>query len=355
MERSNWSYSFQIREKHYGGENPVYIIAEIGANHNCNLEHAQKLVAECAAAGADAVKFQSWDAKKLQNIKELTTEGLLQDSPIIPILEKYEFPVNWHEPIVQYCRDRKIDFLSTPFDVDRARLLKSLYVPAIKIASGDITYHELLKEVGGYELPVFLSTGMANLGEIEQALTIIGHDSRRNIVLMHCVGAYPPQIEDGNILAVRTMQEAFGIPVGISDHFMTQETVLAAVALGASVVEKHVTLSRNDGAPDSAFALEIDQFSEMVQAIRRLERAMGSGKKQCMPSESGGLIGGRRSLFAAHDLKSGQVLCREDVAVVRPNIGELKPIELERILGCELNKDVACGKPLRWQDLQEGV
>jgi len=358
MTREQWMGEFRVGGRVYGGRRPVYVIAEIGSNHNGSLERAKQLIRESAAAGADAVKFQSWTARGLQNVKDVGPDGTLSESKAIPVLEKYQFPTEWHAPLAEYCAEQGVDFLSTPFDLERARLLRSVGVPAIKIASGDLTYSELLQEVGGYGLPLFLSTGMAQLEEIEEALRLLGQDERRDVVLLHCVGAYPPQIEDANLLAIRTLAETFRVPVGISDHYLTNQTVLAAVALGAAVVEKHVTISRQDGAPDSFFALEMPELRAMIESIRLLEKGLGSGEKCCMPGEAGGRVGGRRSLFAARDLVAGQVLTRDDVAVVRPNVGELQPADLDSILGARVTADIPCGTPLRrtfFTDRHDGV
>lgn len=351
MLRSNWSSGFAVNGRQYGGADPVYVIAEIGTNHACDMKQAENLIRGCAEAGADAVKFQSWTASGLQNSKDVQPDGRLTESQAIPILKKYQIPDEWHRELKACCRDHGVDFLSTPFDPQRARLLREVGVSAIKIASGDLTYHELLQEVGTYGLPIFLSTGMATLGEIEEALDALG-PGREKVILLHCVGAYPPHIESANLLAVRTLMEAFGLPIGVSDHFLTNETVLAGVSLGAAVVEKHVTLSRAGDAPDSSFALEVEDFAAMVKTIRLLEKGLGDGIKRCQESEAGGLTGGRRSIFASADLEPGSILTREDLAVVRPNVGDLQPKDLERLLGRRVRIRVPCGAPLRWEDLE---
>lgn len=351
MNKKNWSSSFRLGRQTYGGNQSTYLIAEIGVNHGGSWERAKELVISCAQAGANAVKIQSWSARGLHNVKDVTPDGQVHDSKVLQFLKKYEVPEHWHGELAELCQTQGIDFLSTPFEIGRARLLRSLGVKAIKIASGDLTYDELLEEVGGYGLTIFLSTGMADLGEIERALTLLGNDANRDIILLHCVGAYPPRLEDGNLLAMRTMAEAFDLPVGISDHFPGHDTILAAVALGACVVEKHVTLSRTDGYPDSSYSLEVSEFAAMAAAVRILEAALGDGKKRCMPSEAEGRINGRRSLFAARNLSPGHVITREDIAVVRPNIGILQPQDLRLLLGRRVKSPVVAGAPLRWEHL----
>jgi sialic acid synthase SpsE len=338
-----------IGKRKVGPHEPVYIIAEIGTNHDGSIDRAKELVSKSAAAGADAVKFQSWIPEKLHNVKDKTAEGELVESKVIPILERYALPRQWHAELAAECTRLGVDFLSTPFDVETSRFLRSVGAPAIKISSSDLVYDELLEEAGSYGIPVLLSTGMATLGEIERALLKIGHE---NVVLFHCIAMYPPIFEEANLNVIKTLSRAFGLPVGFSDHFPGHEIDVAAVALGARSIEKHVTLSRTDGAPDSFYALEMAEFEAMVKGIRQLEAALGDGKKRCMPCEAGGLVGGRRCLYAARDLKAGDILTREDVAVVRPNIGELKPGHLPAVIGRRIRSNVPCGTALKWAYLE---
>lgn len=338
----------EIGNRKIGWNESVYIIAEIGSNHNGSLDRAKDLIRKSAAAGADAVKFQSWTADKIQNSMEVK-DGRLVESSMLPFMQRFEFPVEWHGELARFSQNLGVDFLSTPFDIEKGRLLKALGVPAIKIASSDLVYDELLEEVGSYRIPVLLSTGMATLGEVERALKLIGHN---NVVLFHCIAMYPPVFEEANLNVIRTLRKAFGLPVGFSDHFPGHEIDLAAVALGACCIEKHVTLSRSDGAPDSFYALEVEEFGAMVRAIRQLESALGDGIKRCMPCEEGGLIGGRRCLYAARDLLVGETIRREGIAVVRPNIGELKPRHLKSVVGRRLAVAVPYGAPLQWSHLE---
>lgn len=326
----------------------VYVIAEVGSNFGADLELAGRYIQACASAGADAVKFQSWTTEKILNRTDPETGGL---HPAYPILEKYELPAAWHAELNSICEANQVDFLSTPFDIDKARLLRNLGVSAIKIASGDLTYVQLLKEVGQYGVPILLSTGMARLEEIEQALEELGEDARGRVILLHCVAAYPPDIADANIRAVDTLARHFGLPVGISDHYPGDVTVLGAVALGARVVEKHVTFSRQGETPDSPFALEMDEFQEMVERIRVLEVALGDGIKRCRPSEEGGLTGGRRSLYWSVDLEAGTKIQPSHVAVVRPNAGDFQPVEMDTLIGKVIVRSVNANSPILRQDV----
>lgn len=341
-----------IGNKIIGPDSPTYIIAEIGSNHGGSLERAKSLISACAKAGVDAVKFQSWTAEGLHNTKEVAADGRLLDAGAIPVLQKLQVPDEWHFELADFCRNLNVHFLSTPFDVGRAKLLKQVACPAIKISSSDVVYDQLLEEVGTYELPVLLSVGMANIEEIDHALKCLG-SARDNTVLLHCVAAYPPVIEDSNLRALQTLAGVFERPVGFSDHFLGHELVLAAIAMGARVIEKHVTFSRQDDTPDSFFALTVDELSQLVQAVRRLETAMGNGQKRCMPSEKGGLIGGRRSVFAARDLHAGIQITYGDLAVVRPNIGEIKPRDVKSLIGRKLKTGIPQGTPLAWEHFDD--
>ena len=341
---------FRIGNRLVGPGYPAYIIAEVGSNHGGNLETAKALIDGCVWAGVNAVKFQSWTAEKLNNRFELSEDGTLMPSKVIDILRRYEMPTEWHSILYEYCRDRSVDFLSTPFDVDRACLLRDIGVPAIKISSSDLNYVELLKEVSGFGIPVLLSTGMATLGEVETAVAITRR-SGNPVGLFHCTAAYPPAIEDANLRAIVTMTEKFDVPVGVSDHYLGHDTVIAAIALGACIVEKHVTLSRDAGTPDAPFALEIEEFAAMVKAVREIESALGDGDKYCRSSERGGLKYGRRGLHASRKLAAGEKLTREMLAVVRPNIGDFDAPALDKVLGTRILCDVPEGMPLRATDI----
>ena len=327
----------------------VYVIAEIGSNHGGSLDRALAYIDACAQAGANAVKFQSWNTVLIQNRVDPDTGKL---HPAYPIFEKYELATEWHGKLKARCDDNRLDFLATPFDLERANLLRKLGVPAIKIASGDLTFIQLLKEVGCYGLPVLLSTGMAIPEEIKQALEALGSEAKKQTILLHCVGAYPPAFEDANLRAIQTLAETFGLPVGISDHYPGYTTVIAAISLGAQVVEKHVTFSRDHDTPDSPFALEMDEFRNMVEQIRILEKALGDGVKQCRASEAGGLIGGRRSLYWNTNMSTGNKVSESNISIVRPNKGVFQPGDIDEILGRKLVRSVTAGSLIQKQDFE---
>jgi len=344
---------FDLAGRRYRGGGPVYLVAEIGTNHGGSLAKARELAAACAEAGADAVKFQSWRTEGLQNPVDLGAGGRLVESKAWSILKQYELPDEWHRVLAGDCRASGLDFLSTPFDPDRARLLRSLGCPAVKIASGDLTYTELLIEVGSYGLPVLLSTGMSTLAEIEAALNWLDPEGSGQVVLLHCVAAYPPEPAEANLRALTTLAQVFGRPVGLSDHYPGHSLALAAVALGACVIEKHVTDSRQAGTPDAPHSLEVSEFQRLVEEVRQLEAALGDGLKRPMPSEAGGLLEGRRCAYAACDLPAGKVLERDDLAVVRPNAGPIPPKCVTEIIGWRTKRFVPRGTPIHWNMLEK--
>ncbi|MDH5545518.1 MAG: N-acetylneuraminate synthase family protein [Gammaproteobacteria bacterium] len=324
----------------------TYVIAEIGSNFGGDLSLARDYVHACAKSGADAVKFQSWNTSTLQNGIDQKTG---QPSAAIPVLQKYELPIEWHVQLKQECDTVGVDFLSTPFDLDRADLLNEIGCRAIKIASGDLTYTQLLRRVGRMGLPVILSTGMSDYAEIEAALDALG-DARKNTILLHCVGAYPPDISDANLRAIPNMANFFNLPIGFSDHYPGDATAIGAVALGARVIEKHVTFSRDAGHPDSPFAMEMNEFSQMIARIREIESALGNGEKRCMRTEQGGRIGGRRSLYWRRSMEEGCSVSELDMAALRPAEGQFEPRHMESLVGKKLVRPVLAGQLVNYAD-----
>jgi len=294
----------------------VYVIAELGSNHDGSLEKAMRLVKAAKQAGADAVKFQSFQVETLINRRN-KQNGQWEMHQAWDILEKLTLPREWHTELQTLCREIGIDFLSAPFDEDRLQLLAELDIPLIKIASGDLTHHAFLRQVAQLHKPVILSTGMAYLGEVETALKVLRDAGCEQVALLHCVSLYPPQFGDANIRAMVTMQNAFQVPVGYSDHTPGRTIPLGAVALGASIIEKHLTDDKTLPGPDHPYALDIDEFTEMVAEIRNLEAALGSGLKQPAPGEIPERIGARRAVYASRDIPAVILLQPEMLKVVR--------------------------------------
>jgi N-acetylneuraminate synthase len=304
---------------------PCFIIAEAGVNHNGDLGLAKQLVDKAIKAEADAVKFQTFradrlltpDVPKAEYQKQTTgaAEGQFE------MIRRLELSPEMHLEIMKYCQGQGILFMSSVFDEAGADLLSDLDVAVFKVPSGEITNLPLLAHVARKGKPLIVSTGMAYLGEVEAAVRTMEEVGNEKFSLLHCVSNYPADPKDVNLMAMRTMSAAFGVPVGYSDHTMGIEVPLAAVALGASVIEKHLTLSRGLPGPDHRASLEPDEFVAMVRGIRKVESAMGGGRKQPAISEAEPAAVARKGLVAARDIPAGTTLTEDLVAVKRAGSG----------------------------------
>lgn len=342
------------------------IIAEAGVNHSGSLETALALVDAAADAGADIVKFQTFNANSLAgksarkaDYQQRTTDGAESQRAM---LKRLELPHSAHPPLIARAKERGIEFLSTPFDHQSLNFLLTLGLPRIKIGSGDLTNAPLLHAIALADMPLILSTGMATLTEVEEALGVLAHGySRSNtppgiaafrgawrdgeararlserVSLLHCTTEYPCPPEDVNLAAMRTMRSAFQLPVGYSDHTDGIEISLAAVAMGAIIIEKHLTLDRNAEGPDHAASLEPDDFKRMVSNIRRIEQARGDGIKTPKNSEIKNIDIARKSIVAARGLKAGDVLAPDDLTCKRPGSGR-PPIEYWSLIGTTVTR-----------------
>lgn len=328
--------SLDIAGRIVGPGRPCFIIAEAGVNHNGRLELAFQLVDKAQEAGADAVKFQTFkaerlvthDAAKADYQREITGKAESQ----FEMLSRLELSAEAHQAILVHCRRKGVLFLSTPFEEQSADLLERLGVAAFKIASGEITNLPFLAHIARKGKPMIVSTGMACLGEVEMAVNTIWKAGNRDIILLHCVSKYPAAPPEINLRAMQTMATAFGLPVGYSDHTPGIEVPLAAVALGACVIEKHFTLDRNLPGPDHQASLEPDKLKSMVQGIRTVEAALGHGRKEPAASEANTAAVMRKSLVAAFDIPAGTLLTEELIAIKRPGTG-LPPAMRSYLIG----------------------
>ncbi len=338
--------SIQIANKLIGSGQPVFVIAEIGVNHNGDLTMARALIDVAVEAGADAVKFQTFRADRLVTPDapkaeyQLQTTGDAQSQ--LEMLRRLELSADAHRELHSYCEERGIIFLSTPFDEEAVDQLDELGVPAFKISSGDLTNSPLLEYVASKSKPVILSTGMSELSELIEAVSVLNTAGCENPVLLHCVSNYPAQPAEVNLRAMQTMRSAFDVPVGFSDHTEGIDVALAAVALGACVIEKHFTLDRTLPGPDHRASLEAGELRELVRSIRRVESALGSGRKVPAASEIETAKVARRSLVAARDIPAGATLEREMVVMRRPGTG-MSPAMLGTLLGRQAVREIAAG------------
>lgn len=316
----------------------VLFIAEAGVNHNGDIEQAKALVDVAANAGADFVKFQTFKADDLVTKNAPKAEyqekndgaGETQHS----MLKRLELSPDMHSQIIDHCDLRGIKFLSTGFDIKTVAFLDGLGLPIVKIPSGELTNLPYIRYVGSLARDVILSTGMATLGDIERAILAleISGTTRDKITVLHCTTEYPTPMHEANLSAMETIKDAFAVNVGYSDHTAGIEVAIAAVALGAKVIEKHFTLDKNLPGPDHLASLEPDELAKLVEGIRNIELAMGDGVKRPTPSEEKNALIARKSLVAAEDINVGDVFSEANVAVKRPGIG-ISPMRWDEIIG----------------------
>jgi N,N'-diacetyllegionaminate synthase len=320
----------------------VFIIAEAGINHNGDIEIAKKLVDVASEAGADAVKFQSFKAEKLvsRNAKKAEYQKNTTDKPESPLdmLKRLELDFKNHKELISYCGKRNIIFLSSPFDLESIDLLNKLGVEIFKIPSGEINNLPYLRKIGKLKKKVILSTGMSTLDEIKDALDILRENGTTDIIVLHCNTEYPTRVEDVNLRAMETIRRTFNIEVGYSDHTLGIEVPIAAVAMGAAVIEKHFTLDKNMEGPDHKASLEPNELREMVRAIRNIERALGDGIKKPSNSELKNVNIVRKSIVAKRYIKKGEVLTEENLTVKRPGDG-ISPMKWDEVIGRVADKD----------------
>ncbi|WP_182199781.1 N-acetylneuraminate synthase [Paraliobacillus salinarum] len=320
----------------------VIIIAEAGVNHNGSVDIAKQLIEEAAKAGADYVKFQTFKAEKLvakhapkANYQNLTTDNRESQYEMI---KKLELDLEMHHELIRYSKKRGIEFLSTAFDIESAELLNDLGIDFFKVPSGEITNLPFLENVGSFGKDVILSTGMSSLGEIESAVNVLYDAGAPEIIVLHCNTEYPTPIEDVNLLAMNTIKNAFNVDIGYSDHTNGIEIPIAAVALGAKVIEKHFTLDRNMEGPDHRASLEPHELAQLVKSIRNIELALGDGIKKPSKSEFKNKSIARKSIVAETDIAEGEIFSSENLAIKRPGNG-LSPMMWYEIIGKKASRD----------------
>lgn len=327
------------------------IIAEAGVNHDGDFGLAIRMVGAAAAAGADLVKFQTFSADRLVTRDAAKAEYQArrtepQESQHA-MLRRLELTEDMHRELIAECGRQGIGFLSTGFDVQSVDLLASLGQQRFKIPSGELTNLPYLRHVGAYGLDVMLSTGMATLPEIEAALEALTRAGtpRSRVTVLHCSSAYPTPVAEANLRAMVTMRDAFGVRVGLSDHTLGTEIAIAAVALGAEVIEKHFTMDRKLPGPDQEASLEPDELASMIAAIRKVETALGDGTKRVMPSEAANVIAARKSIVASRSIRAGEAFETTNLTVKRPGTG-ISPMLWDAVLGRTAARDYRPDEPI---------
>lgn len=340
----------KIKDKFISEESSTFIIAEISANHNGSLENAKRMIIEAKKAGADAVKIQTYTADTItldcDNECFQIKQGTIWDGTTLhKLYEEAYTPWEWHEELMNAAKEEGIICFSSPFDKTAVDFLDELNVPAYKIASFEITDIPLIEYVASKGKPIIISTGIATMQEIEDAVDACRKAGNENIVLLKCTSSYPAPLEEINLNTIPNMKETFGVEVGLSDHTLGIEVPIAAVALGAKVIEKHFILDRNMGGPDSEFSLNIEEFTDMVRKIRNVEKALGKvnyklSEKALKNREFS------RSLFICENVNKGDIINESNVKSIRPGYG-ISPKYINDIIGKTFKGDYKKGTPLK--------
>ena len=329
--------SIRIGDKIVGEGQPVFFIAEAGINHNGSLEQALELVERAKEAGADAVKFQTFKADNLCSRRSKGYE----------LFKNLELRKSDWAKIAEKARNSGIMFFSSTFDEESVELLNDLGVPAFKVASGDLTYLPFLKYIAKRNKPIILSTGMSTLFEIDEALNAVYSTGNKDVILLHCVSNYPTSAKDVNLMAIKTLEQVFQLPVGFSDHTIGAVISIAAVALGAKIIEKHFTLHKGLPGPDHKLSLDPAEFAAMVSDIRVVEQAFGDGVKVPRESKLEAIRSGRRSITARMDIPAGAIITQHMLKISRPGIG-IEPKFIDIVIGRAAKEHIQEDEALTW-------
>jgi N-acetylneuraminate synthase len=346
MQSSKELKTIRLGGRKVGKGEPCFIIAEAGVNHNGSLQMARELVDIAAEARADAVKFQTFKPEKVCSPAAPKATYQLQTTDVeesqLEMGKKLELSFEAFRELHAYCESKGILFLSTPFDYESADFLSELNVPAFKIPSGEITNLPFLEHIARKGRPLIVSTGMSTLAEVGEAVKLIRATGHYELLLLQCVSNYPARPSSVNLRAMQTMVDAFGVPVGYSDHTEGIEIANAAVAMGACVIEKHFTISRDLPGPDHRASLEFAELASLVRSIRNIEAALGDGQKLPANEEMNTAAVARRSLVAGCDIPAGAILTEEMIAILRPGTG-LPPVMRSRLLGKSVRRNISAG------------
>ena len=333
-----------------GPGHPPYVLAEMSGNHNGDIQRAFRLLEAAKTAGADAVKLQTYTADTItidhDGPEFVIADGLWKGRRLYELYQEAHTPWEWHAALFAKGRELGLTVFSTPFDPTAVDLLESLGAPAYKVASCELVDLPLIRRIAATGKPLVMSTGMAHLGEIQDAVTAAREAGARDIVLLHCVSGYPTPPADSNLRTIPHLAQAFGVHAGLSDHSLGVGVAVAGVALGAVLIEKHFTLRRADGGPDCAFSMEPEELASLVESTRTAWQALGRVSYDLAPSERGNLQV-RRSLYAVADIAEGETLTHANVRSIRPGLG-LPPKHLDEVLGRAATRAIRRGTPLAW-------
>lgn len=355
MNNRFFSKSFKVGKRLVGENQPAFIIADIGANFDGDLEKAKKLALAVKESGGDVVKIQSFKSDKIVSGKGFASMKLKGvhgswKKPIDQVFKDAEFPRDWHKEFFDYCHKIGIEVSSSPYDYEAVDLMDKLGVNFYKIGSGDITWHEMLEYIARKGRPVILATGASTLAEVSEAVEVIRKTGNKDFALLQCITNYPSKIESANLKVMNVYKEAFNTIIGYSDHTPGDTVVLGAVALGAKIIEKHFTLSKKDAGPDHPHSMEPAEFALMVKHIRDMEKAMGDGIKKVEAEEFETVIVQRRGLFAKNKITKGQTIKADQMIELRPALGILPKFK-SVVAGHKSGRNIEAGEPIKWSDL----
>ncbi|MBQ8147384.1 MAG: pseudaminic acid synthase [Lachnospiraceae bacterium] len=343
-----------IGNRHIHEDAPAYIIAEMSANHLMDYDRAKEIIRLVKEAGADAIKLQTYTADTITidcDTEPFRLEGGLWDGETLySLYQKAYTPWEWQQGLFDYAKELGIDCFSSPFDLTAVDFMEQIGMPAYKVASFEINDIPMIRKIAKTGKPIIISTGAAHMSDIELALRTCEEEQNSNVILLKCTSAYPSPYEDMNLRTIPLMGNTFDCITGLSDHTLGSEVALGAIALGAKVVEKHVTLKREDGGPDGAFSMEIEEFASMIQQIRNLEKALGTATFRLTDNQEEARET-MRSLYITEDVKVGETLTENNVRSIRPN-GGLHTKYYEQILGKKARHDLKKGMPLTWDMIE---
>ncbi len=355
MNKRAFTEIISIGRRKVGGDHPTYFIAEIGANFDGDLKTAKEYARVAKECGADCAKIQTFTAKKIvsrEGFSSMKLKGVhgSWNRPVDEVFKEVEFPHAWHREFFEYCREISIEPSTSPYDYSAVDLVEKLNIGFYKIGSGDITWLEMIEYIAKKGKPVMLATGASTLAEVDEAVRVIESTGNKELILMQCITNYPSKFESANINVLHTYRDAFGAILGYSDHTPGDVVPLGAVALGAKVIEKHFTFGRNLKGPDHPHSMEPQEFADMVQRTRNLERALGSTRKDVVGEESETVVVQRRGLTAAKDMVKGTIIKKGDVVELRPALG-IYPKYKSAVIGKRAKRSLKAGDPIRWEDL----
>lgn len=340
-----------IDNRAIGQDESPYFIAEIGNNHNGDMRLCREMIDAAKSCGADCVKFQSWAASTLFSEEEYKKPGNKSNRLSFEQAKRYQLTPEMHYEVAKYCKKKDITFLSSVFSRQEIDLLEELESPAFKISSGELINHPLLEYVGKKKKPVILSTGMATLAEIEAAVKLLKKNGTEGLVLLHCVSIYPPQHKDINLRNIETLRTAFDCPVGFSDHSLGTTAPLAAIALGACIIEKHFTTDKKLEGWDHAISADPAEMKQLIDQGQSVFEALGSTVRKITQQEKSMRVRLSRSLILKQAREKGDLLTAENIDFKRPGTG-IRPDEVSYVLGRRLAKDIAANEIINWQDLE---